>query len=166
MADEVETMLEGLERRLRALQLELDEPEEPAPVPTRPPDPADPLDEFGHDLRRLVASFDRIVAELRGPPTAAGYVFTGDVAIDAVVDFGRLCALGRALEQIGGVASVDLRAYAGGRAALDVTLRRPLALVEELRRTMRLPVALIEAREGRLAIEVGSVGRSGPESGP
>ena len=167
MADDVETMLAGLERRLHALQSELDEPEpEPsAPVPTRPPAPADALEAFGDDLRRLVASFDRLVAELRGPPTTAGYVFTGEVAVDAAVDFDGLCALGAAFEQIGGVASVDLRAYAGGRAALDVTLRRPLALVEELRGKLRSPVALVEAREGRLAIEVGSVGASGPESG-
>ena len=168
MPDDPETMLAGLEQRLRALQIELAEPE-PVPVPaaaaappssiTRPPDPADPLVAFGEDLRRLVGSFDRIVAELRGPPTASGYVFTGEVAIDAAVDFDGLCALGHGLEQVDGVATVDLRAYAGGRAAIDVTLRRPVALVEELRRTVPAPVALVEAREGRLALEIGSLGR-------
>jgi hypothetical protein len=164
MADDVETTLAGLERRLRALQAELDEPEgsDPPPiaagsdpVPVRPPAPADPLEAFGSDLRRLVASFDRMLAELRGPSTASGYVFTGDVAIDVTVDFDGLCALGRALGEVEGVRSVDLRAYAGGRAALDAVLERPVALVEELRDRIRTPLSLVEAREGRLVIEVG-----------
>ena len=163
MTDDVETTLAGLERRLRALQAELDEPEPagtvpaqtPGTVPVRPPVPADPLEVFGSDLRRLVASFDRMLAELRGPPTAAGYVFTGDVAIDAIVDFDGLCALGRALTGLDGVRSVDLRAYAGGRAAIDAVLERPVAVVEELRRRMRAPVSLVEAREGRLVLDVG-----------
>ena len=163
MADDVETTLAGLERRLRALQAELDDPEpelEPEPeeavsVPVRPPVPADPLEAFGSDLRRLVSSFDRMLAELRGPPTAAGYVFTGDVAIDAIVDFEGLCALGRALTGVDGVRSVDLRAYAGGRAAIDAVLERPVALVEELRRRMGAVVSLVEAREGRLVLDVG-----------
>jgi hypothetical protein len=177
MADDVETTLEGLERRLRALQAELDEPEsvgtvtpqtvgtafsqpvtvpsQPGTVPVRPPVPSDPLEAFGSDLRRLVASFDRMLSELRGPPTAAGYVFTGDVAIDAAVSFDGLCALGRALGDVGGVHSVDLRAYAGGRAALDVVLERPVALVEELRGRIRTPLSLVEAREGRLVLDVG-----------
>ena len=113
----------------------------------------------------MVASFDRIVSELRGPPTAAGYVFTGDVAVDAAVDFRTLCRLGQALTEIPGVGAVDLRAFAGGSAALDLTLTRPVALVEELRRTLRVPIALIEAREGRLSIEVDSLGRSAPGTG-
>lgn len=169
--DDPEIALAALEQRLRALQAELDD--DPAPpnvraavpepdltyvrggVPVRPPVPEDPLEAFGSDLRRLVASFDRMLAELRGPPTAAGYVFTGDVAIDASVTFDGLCALGRALRDVHGVRSVELRAYAGGRAALDVVLERPVALVEELRGRIRTPLSLVEAREGRLVLDVG-----------
>jgi hypothetical protein len=60
---------------------------------------------------------------------------------------------------------VQLRAFAGQSAALDVALTRPVALVEELRRTLRASIALIEAREGRLSIEVDSLDRNAPGTG-
>jgi hypothetical protein len=55
-----------------------------------------------------------------------------------------------------GVHTVDLRAYAGGHAALEIALDRPVALVAELRRTSPLPFSVLEARPGRLAVEVGA----------
>jgi len=49
----------------------------------------------------------------------------------------------------------DLLAYARGHAVLDLRLERPVALVGELRAALRRPFAVTEAREGRMAIEVG-----------
>lgn len=192
MTDDVETMLAGLEQRLRALQAELDAEEEapaaPAPRPAQgaqqpsvaapppPPPPAasastggspalDALDRFGDDLRRvareLVASYDRALADAHGLPAGEGILFRDEVALDATADLRGLCALGEALPRIRGVAHADLRAYAGGRGAFDLVLDRPVALVAELRGALGVPMLVVEAREGRLAIEVGSVGPRG-----
>ncbi len=164
--DDLETTLDGLERRLRALQDELDAPGPPpappvvpaAPSALAPPAPADPLERFGEQLRasaeQLLAAFDRALAEARGGE--AGEVFAEDVAVEARTDLPGLCALSGALGDVTGVHQVELRAYAGGHAVLDVTLDRPVALVRELRRAGGPPLAVLEARPGRLAVEVGA----------
>ncbi len=162
MTEDVETILAGLEARLRALQSELDGVDDEPPAPPPPPPQRDALEEFGRELRRLVASYDRVVAAARGLPAGEGIVFHDDVALDARVDLGGLCALDRALAAIPGVVSVELRAYAGGHAALDLVLDRGVPLVSELRRTLRRSVSVVEAREGRLAVEVGNVAADGP----
>jgi hypothetical protein len=171
MTDDVESTLETLERRLRALQAELDEADEPeAPPPRRrPPPPPEPpaswspsslaaLDRFDDDLHRvtreLVASWERASAELRGE-VADGMVFEGEVALEARADLAGLTALHRALQAIDGVAALSLRAYAGGHAALDVRLDRGVALVGELRRALDAPFAVEDARAGRLDIALG-----------
>lgn len=174
MTEDVETILAGLEARLRALQSELDDaPDEPPgsdpsphEYPGSDPEPVDPqpLEEFGRELRRLVRSYDRVIASARGLTGGEGILFRDDVALDARADLGGLCALDRALAAIPGVASVDLRAYAGGSAALDLVLDRAVPLVSELRRTLRRSLSVVEAREGRLAIEVGTVHPDGPGS--
>jgi hypothetical protein len=162
MSDDVETILAGLERRVQQLQAELgDVPEQPPPPapppPETPPAAPDSLERFGADLRRLCVSYERLLAEMRG---TEGLLFSGDVALDATTDFTGLCELKDALDAIPGV-TADLRAYAGGRAALDLSLERSVALVAELRRTLRLSVSVVEAREGRLTIEVGRVAPGG-----
>lgn len=154
MADDVERMLADLERRLQALQAELGhEPDAGprAPGPAAPPPPDDSLQAFGRELRRLVASFDRLIAEAHG---AEGILFRDEVVLEAATDLGGLAALHEAFTAIAGV-SADLLAYARGHAVLDLRLDRPVALVVELRDAMRRPFAVTEAREGRMAIEVG-----------
>jgi hypothetical protein len=173
MPDDVESALEGLERRLRALQLELDAEaaaEEPplAPVaaPAREPAPArerrapapapaglDPLEHFGEELHRataaLLAAWERAVAGVRGDG-GEGTLFSGTVAVEAEADLRALCALENALTRVPAVAAVGLRAYAGGHAALDVALDRPVALARELRSAVALDV--LEAGGGRLRV--------------
>jgi hypothetical protein len=160
MSDDVETILAGLERRLQALQAELgEEPPSPPPPPPRQAESVDALDRFGDQLRDLVSAYDRALAESRG---VEGFTLRGDVALDVVTDFTGLCALRSGLRAIPGVASFDLRAYAGGRAAIDLVLDRPVAVVEQLRRTLRTSISVLEAREGRLSIELGTVARGAP----
>jgi len=154
MADDVERMLADLERRLHALQAELGH--EPAtrpqaPGPAVPPPPDDSLQAFGRELRRLVASFDQLIAEAEG---AEGILFRDEVVLEAATDLAGLAALYEAFMAIPGV-SADLVAYARGHAVLDLRLERPVALVGELRAALRRPFAVTEAREGRMAIEVG-----------
>ena len=166
MSDDVEAVLSGLEQRLRALQAEIDEeetaeevaaePPAPAPAPApRPGGAAAALERFGEDLRRatreLVAAYDRALAETQG---VGGVLFRDDVALEADVGLPGLCELAAALDAIEGVAHVELRAYAGGHAALDLALDRAVALVDELRRAMRSPFAVVEARQGRLSIQI------------
>jgi hypothetical protein len=180
--EDVESTLAGLEQRLRALQAELDEeastpaPPPPAgerraapppppdlraaPPPPPPPGPAAPtdaLERFGRELRRLTAELVAAWAELeaqtgRSPDEA---VLSGPVAVDARADLRGLSALDRALSAIPGVSWVQLRAYAGGHAALDVALDRPVALVAELRRAVDLPLTVDEVGPDRLTIAVG-----------
>ena len=109
-----------------------------------------------------MASYDRVIASARGLAGGEGILFRDEVALDARVDLRGLCALDEALAAIPGVASVELRAYAGGHAALDLILDRGVPLVSELHRTLRLSLSIVEAREGRLAIEVGNVAAGGP----
>ena len=181
MTEDVETILAGLEARLRALQSEIDATDdgdvpstEEAPRAPTPPPPSvsrssaagepDALEEFGRDLRNLAAKYDRVIAQTRGLKPSEGILFRDDVALDARADLDGLCALARALVQIPGIAHTDLRAYAGGHAALDLQLDRTIPLVSELRRTLRRSLAVVEAREGRLSVEVGSVQHDGPGS--
>jgi hypothetical protein len=143
MADDLEGALDELDRRLRALQAELDEvpiappepehepgaargpepPRAPArerePEPAPPPAAADPLEAFGVELRRiaseLVAAWERVVAAERG--RAAG---AQRIVLEAQADLHGLAALERALTASPAVRTVDLRAYAGGHASLLV----------------------------------------------
>ena len=157
--DDVDATLADLERRLRALQAELDHPAAaPAPAPAPGAAPAgDPLEAFGEQLRRttsdLVGAFERTVREVHGGEEA---VFDDQVALDARAGLPELCALASALTGIDGVHAVELRAYAGGHAALDLALDRPVALVAELRRRGGPPFGVVASRPGRLAIEVGT----------
>jgi hypothetical protein len=149
MADDVERMLADLEHRLKVLQAELGQGP-PARSPAPPP-PDDALETFGRELRGLVASFDRLLVEAQG---AEGILFRDEVVLEAATDLGGLAALHEAFAAIPGV-SADLLAYARGHAVLDLRLDRPIALVGELRDALRRPFAVTEAREGRMAIEVG-----------
>ncbi|HEX8083997.1 MAG TPA: hypothetical protein VF529_06870 [Solirubrobacteraceae bacterium] len=160
MTDDVEETLASLEQRLRALQAELDAEAEAAPPlePRRfpradaPPPRPDPLEAFGAELRRLVDVWDQTVAALRRGGGEA-MVFAGAVALEARGDLPQLCALERALRGIDGVATVNLRAYAGGAAAIEVALDREVALVAELRRSLAFD--LIAVGDGRLTISLG-----------
>jgi hypothetical protein len=157
MTDDVEETLASLEQRLRALQAELDaEAEavpprfaEAAPEPRRfpradaPPPRPDPLEAFGAELRRLVDVWDQTVAALRRGGGEA-MVFVGAVALEARGDLPQLCALERALRGIDGVATVNLRAYAGGAAAIEVALDREVALISELRRSVSFDLVAVE----------------------
>ncbi|HEX2086703.1 MAG TPA: hypothetical protein VHF89_13570 [Solirubrobacteraceae bacterium] len=166
MTEDVEATLASLEQRLRALQDELEAEEEPRRFPpaaepqaaAEPPAPADPrprraapdaLDRFGDQLRALVAAWERTAAELRGH-AAEAMTFRGGVAVEARADLAGLCALDRALRDVPGVASVTLRAYAGGAGALEVALEGEVALVAELRRALAFD--LVQVGEGRLSI--------------
>ena len=183
MTEDVDTILAGLEARLRALQSEIAEVDDdqddtrhtrvdeapraaapPPPSVRRSDEPGDALEEFGRELRRLANSYDRLLAEVKGEHSTDGILFRDDVALDATTDLAGLCDLGRALEHIDGISHTSLRAYAGGHAALDLQLDRAVPLVSELRRTLRRSLAVVEAREGRLVIEVGNVALDGPRS--
>lgn len=171
--DDVEATLARLEARLQALQAEIAAPParaapaersmprreaEVAPARTAPTADLDALEHFGHELRQtaghLVEAYDRALARARGD--ADGPLFTEDLAMEVRADFPSLCTLHAALAQVPGVHAVDLRAYAGGHAALEIALDRPVALIAELRRTSPLPLSVLEARPGRLAVEVGA----------
>jgi len=162
MTDDVEETLASLEQRLRALQAELDAeaetemlapPAPPVPEPPRfprgTPPASDALDRFGDELRRLVRAWDRTAAELRGG-AAEALTFRGGVALEAHADLAGLCALDRALRDVPAVASVTLRAYAGGAAALEVGLEEEVALIAELRRSLSFD--LIEVSGARVSI--------------
>ena len=175
MTDDVEETLASLESRLRALQAELDADDEPAPAPRRftpreeeprrveesplaPPSPApapapssDALDRFGEQLRRLVLLWEQTAAELRGGGADAT-LFRDGVALEARGDLADLCALDRALRDVPAVSSVVLRAYAGGAAALEVSLEDEVALIAELRRSLSFEV--VEVQGARLSIRV------------
>ena len=160
MTDDVEETLASLEQRLRALQAELDAEDEPPPPPPPPPPgpritrrPADPLDRFGEQLRGLVEAWEQTAAALRGDSSEA-VVFRDALAVEARGDLLALCELDRALRAVPGVANVALRAYAGGAAALEVTLDDDVALVPELRRSLDFSVLAID--EGRLTIALDS----------
>src|SRR5688572_6899164 len=85
--DDVEQMLSGLEQRLRALQAELDAPDDAPNVAgsahTAPPatfaEALEGLEAFREDLHRLVERFDRLVG-------GEGLVFRGDVLLEAETD--------------------------------------------------------------------------------
>ena len=170
VTDDVEETLASLEQRLRALQAELDEDDEPTAPPADPrrfpreptpePEPApqaraaalppsDALDRFGAELRRLVTVWERTAAELRGE-AADATTFRGGVALEARADLAGLCALDRALRDVPAVRSVSLRAYAGGAAALEVALEGEVALIAELRRGLAFD--LVEVSGGRVSI--------------
>lgn len=155
---DVEATLARLEARLQALQAELLGAPVSSPLPSPPaaPPAPDPLEDFGRELRRtadhLVEAFDRALTRSRGG--ADGPVFAEDVAVEVQADFPNLCALHGALGRIPGVHAVELRAFAGGHAALELALERPVALVAELRRASPVPFAVVEARPGRLVVEV------------
>ena len=176
MEEDVESTLAGLERRLRALQSEVDadraEPEprprpslpplgrrveearatEPAPMAEPAPDTEDAFTRFDVALQRatrdLSTAWDRALAAAHG--TAEGAIVRGEIFLEARADLPRLCALHRALSAITEVGSADLRAYAGGQAVLDVVVERPVALAERLREV--LPLTVLEARPGRLSV--------------
>ena len=164
MEDDVESTLAGLERRLRALQSELDEERaEPVPAvpaaPDAPPAPApapaaveDALAHFDAALQRatreLSTAWDQALAAARG--AGEGGIVRGEVALEARVTLAGLCELHRALTAIPEVGEITLRAYAGGHAALDLDVRQPVALAGALRAL--LPIAVLDARPGRLAI--------------
>lgn len=155
VAEDVDRALSDLELRLRELEAEL------AGEPPAPREPAaDALDAFGASLRRtaqdLVASYDRALADARGLPADEALLFRDEVALDVAVDLDGLCSLAAALGRIGGVASVALRAYAGGHAAIDLVLDGAgVPLVTDLRRALDVPLAVVEARHGRLTLAVG-----------
>ncbi len=157
----MESTLAALERRLRALQSELDEErveehEPPAVAPLPPvasvPAVEDALDHFDAALQRatreLSSAWDHALAAARG--AGEGGIVRGEVALDARATLGGLCRLHQALAAIPEVGEVALRAYAGGHAVLDVEVRRPVALAAALRDV--LPIAVLEARPGRLGI--------------
>ena len=167
VVDDVEATLADLERRLHALQAELADEAPPAAerrlgrpgveqVDARSPG-EDPLDAFADRLRRtaadLVAAYDDAVGQARG---GDGELFDADVALEARADLPALGALAQALAAIPGVHAVDLRAYAGGHAALDIALARPVALVAELRARSPAPFGVLASRPGRLVLEVGA----------
>ena len=110
---DVEQTLAALEQRLDALQSELHR----TSPPRRPPPAADPLDQFGVELRRLaselVAAWDRVVAHERGRGAHR-------IVLEAQADLHALAALERALDEAPRVRTVDLQAYAGGHASLVV----------------------------------------------
>jgi hypothetical protein len=131
MDDDLEATLGALERRLHALQAELGArpgasapppPPSYGPRPSSGPPPssaaaADPLDQFGIELRRLaselVAAWDRVVAHERGRGAHR-------IVLEAQADLHALAALERALAGTPAVRTLDLRAYAGGHASLVI----------------------------------------------
>lgn len=122
MSDDVEATLAALEERLRSLEADLSAPPAArASEPARASTPADPLDQFGVELRRLatdlVEAWDRVVVAERAAARTRR-----QVVLEAQADLHALAALERALSAAPGVAGVELRAYAGGHASLVVDL--------------------------------------------
>ena len=161
MPDDVERVLSDLELRLRELEAELATPGSDtmhARGARNVPDPGGALEDFGESLRRtardLVSSYDRALAEARGLPPGEALLFRDEVALDVAVDLDGLCALAAALGRVAGVTSVSLRAYAGGHAALDLALTGGVPLITDLRRELDRPIAVVEARHGRLTLSI------------
>jgi hypothetical protein len=132
-------------------------PATPSPSPSPSDHLVDALERFGADLRRLTGeladAWDRVVEDVRGAQHDHE-VFSGEVAIEVEARLGTLAAIDAALTGIPRVRSVELRAYAGRRALLDVTLDGEIALVRELRDTLGHPFTVRASGPGLLAIEL------------
>ena len=111
MGDDLEAKLAALEARLDGLESEAGG--------ARAREPADPLEQFGVELRRLatelVAAYDRVLAHERRRPRSQHRL-----VLEAQADLHALAALERVLRQSPGVGAVELRAYAAGHASLVV----------------------------------------------
>ena len=115
MSDDLEATLTALDERLRALQGDLE-----GGQILNSGTPADPLDQFGVELRRLatelVAAWDRVVAHERSGARTGRH----RIVLEAQADLHALSALERALKASPQIRDVELRAYAGGHASLIV----------------------------------------------
>jgi hypothetical protein len=143
-----------------------------APPAYAPPPPAPAaglhrqLDELLAFRDRLVRTTDDLVSELSrvltelgvgAAPDPADTLLNGDVTIDAAPfgDLATLAAFEQALQRVGGVVGVYVRALDAGRAAIDVRLSGPVALAAALRATAPLPFAVTDVRNGRLTLAIG-----------
>ena len=109
-------------------------PAAPAPRPSDPPQPA----------------------EHAGDSALAAAILDGTVAVDAgpFADIATLSCFEQALWGVQGVHDVHVRRFEGNRAHIDVTLERPVALGQELRRSAPVVFTVIEVAVGRLSIAI------------
>ncbi len=85
-------------------------------------------------------------------------VLDGVIAVDAgpFSDIATLSGFEQALGSVPGVHDVNVRAFEGSRALIDVTLGQPVALGAELRRTARVAFTIAQADAGRLTLAIES----------
>lgn len=83
-------------------------------------------------------------------------VLDGVIAVDAgpFSDIATLSAFEQALGSVPGVRDVQVRAFEGSRALIDVSLSEPVALGAELRRTAPVAFAITQADAGRLTVAI------------
>jgi hypothetical protein len=152
-----------------------------APMPPQAPPSAGlhrQLDELLAFRERLVRSTNELVDELSRvlidlgadvggaaaapppPPDPALTVLSGPLVVEAgpFADLGTLAAFEQALAHTRGVAAVHVRALDSGHATIDVDLAGPVALAAELRAVAPVVFAVLEAREGRLAVSIAPSG--------
>ncbi|QEC46311.1 hypothetical protein FSW04_01110 [Baekduia soli] len=151
-------------------------PTEPPPAPQAPAAGLHrQLDDLLAFRERLVASTNDLVAELSrvltdlsaemtppAPPDPHDTVFAGHVTIEAApfTEFAALAAFEQALVHAPGVADVSVRALDAGRATLEATLARPVALAAALRASSPVPFSIQVVADGFLGLAIG------PAAGP
>lgn len=122
------------------------------------PPPGAPLDKNGlrSDKGAVVAGEEpRLVimppvdGETRPPVQSPG-----EIIVNHVYSFRQATKVVRALSRVGGVATVRLRAYAGGVATIDVTIDRPLDTLD-VNHFDGLAAEVVEATTTRLVLRLG-----------
>ncbi|MCW2966312.1 MAG: hypothetical protein JWM71_84 [Solirubrobacteraceae bacterium] len=100
-------------------------------------------------------------AEPAGPRPAApspfdAMSFQGAVVVDAgpFTDITTLSTFEQGLAQVPGAEDVYVRSFEGDRALIDVRLANPVALVQQLRERLSLPITAREASDDRLVVDV------------
>ena len=103
-------------------------------------------DELRTSAQDLIADYQTVIGQNAAPR----------VVLDAgpFADIGPLASFEQALRGIPDLGDVRVRSFQGGRAELELTLDRPMPLVERIRAVVDRPVRVTGATPDRLTIEL------------